>query len=409
MAPVAPTMVPQETGVAFPASGTKPLNALLAAAAVATFVGCSACSGDRHEPVPAAVVASLAAGAEVRAHCTAGVVPPANGYARIVEIPPLGDGLVFLHDIDDAGVAVGSAQVDGSNYHAFRWTERGGTTDLGAQPGFGTRSFTTAIAADGAVSGQSDHGDGTGTLYGYRWTAAGGRVEVCPTGCSVWDLNSAGQAVGLLPGRDTATWQAFVWSTATGLTPLGTLGGPRSAASGISETGLVVGNAQLAGSAPDDVGHAFLYDAHAPRPTLQDLNERVRTPGWVLRAANDVNDKFVVGYGVHAGQPRAFRLTLSTGAVDDLGTVAGGNSIAWAVDAVGDVVGWVAADAHTNLAFVWGPSLGKMVALGDLVDPGQGWQLQQANGVNSHGVIVGMATHRGVPVGFQLTLPLCDG
>jgi hypothetical protein len=72
-------------------------------------------------------------------------------------------------------------------------------------------------------------------------------------------------------------------------------------------------------------------------------------------------------------------------------------------------VGWVAADAHTNLAFVWGPSLGKMVALGDLVDPGQGWQLQQANGVNSHGVIVGMATHRGVPVGFQLTLPLCDG
>ncbi len=38
-----------------------------------------------------------------------------------------------------------------------------------------------------------------------------------------------------------------------------------------------------------------------------------------------------------------------------------------------------------------------------------GWELQQANGINSHGAIVGMATHQGVPVGFKLTLPLCRG
>src|SRR5439155_16747576 len=138
------------------------------------------------------------------------------------------------------------------------------------------RSFTTAIAPDGAVSGQSDHGDGTGTgtLYGYRWTATSGRVEICPTGCSVWDLNGAGQAVGLLPGRDATSWQAFVWSAGGGLTALGTLGGARSSASGISETGLVVGNAQLAGSAPDDVGHAFLYDARGNHPAMEDLNGR---------------------------------------------------------------------------------------------------------------------------------------
>jgi len=66
-------------------------------------------------------------------------------------------------------------------------------------------------------------------------------------------------------------------------------------------------------------------------------------------------------------------------------------------------------DAHTNVAFIWGPSLGKLTALGDLVDPADGWQFQQANGINAHGAIVGMATHHGVPVGFQLTLPLCGG
>jgi uncharacterized membrane protein len=391
-----------------PAHRAPGLQVIVAMASAVASVGCSSCGGDHGRELPVETAAVRAAAHELRAHCAGGVVPPADGYARIVEIPPLGggEGLVFMHDIDDGGVAVGSAQVDG-RYHGFRWTERGGVTDLSTQAGFGTQSFTSAIAPDGAIAGQSDHGDGTGTLYGYRWTASGGRVEVCPAGCSVWDLNAAGQVVGLLPGRDTTTWQAFVWSSEGGIQPLGTLGGARSSASGISERGLVVGNAQLAGSAPDDVGHAFLYDARAPHPALQDLNARAHTPGWVLRAANDVSDKFVVGYGLHDGQSHAFRLSLETGAVDDLGTLGNGSSVGWALDAAGDVVGWVASDPHTNVAFVWGPSLGKMVALGDLVDPADGWRLQQANGINSHGAIVGMATHHGVPVGFQLTLPLC--
>ena len=145
---------------------------LLAAIAVAASVGWGGCAGEHRDATQggARVILTACVRAELRAHGTVGVVPPAEGYARIVEIPPLGDGTVFMHDINDDGVAVGSAQVDGAHYHAFRWTERGGTTDLGAQPGFGAQSFTTAIAPDGAISGQSDHGDGTGTLYGYRWT-----------------------------------------------------------------------------------------------------------------------------------------------------------------------------------------------------------------------------------------------
>ncbi len=379
------------------------VEAMLGVAAVVACLGCSSCGSDHgREPV---VVAVRVASAELRARCSTGLVPPASGYARIVEIRPPGDGLVFMHDVNDDGVAVGSVDVEGK-YRAFRWTERGGLTDLAAQPGFGAQSFTSAIAANGAIGGQSDRADGTGTLFGYRWTASGGRVQVCPAGCSVWDLNAAGEVVGLLPGQDATTWQAFLWTAGGGLKPLGTLGGARSSASGISENGLVVGNAQVAGSAADDVGHAFLYDARAPHPALEDLNRRSRTSGWVLRGANDVNERFVVGYGVHDGQSRAFRLSLQSGAVDDLGTLGAGSSVGWAVDAAGDVIGWVATGEHTNVAFVWGPSLGKMTALGDLVDPADGWQLQQANGINSQGVIVGMGVHNGVAVGYQLTLPL---
>ncbi|HLK90287.1 MAG TPA: hypothetical protein VKZ18_10360 [Polyangia bacterium] len=384
--------------------------AALSMTLVATSLGCGACSDERpHEPTTAgpSTAALVATHAEQRAHCAAGIVPPAEAYATVTEIPPLGDGLVFMQDINDDGVAVGSAQVKGGGYHAFRYTDLGGVQDLGALPGFGSQSYAAAIAPDGAIGGHSDHGDGTGTLYGYRYTPTGGRVEICPGGCSVWDLNGAGQAVGLLLGRDTSSWQAFLWSAGGGLHTLGTLGGARSSASGISEAGLVVGNAQLAGSAADDVGHAFLYDSRAAHPTLQDLNARVHAPGWVLRGANDVNDKFVVGYGLHDGQSRAFRLTLSSGQVDDLGTLGTGASVGWAVDGAGDVVGWVAKDAHTNVAVVYGAALGGLRALNEFVDPAQGWELEQANGINEHGAIVGMATHHGVPVGFKLTLAPC--
>jgi probable HAF family extracellular repeat protein len=390
-------------GLRFPAA--------LSMTLVATSLGCGACSDERtHEPAAAqpSAAALVAAHADLRTHCTAGLVPPAEAYATVTEIPPLGDGLVFMHDINDDGVAVGSAQVKGGGYHAFRYTDLGGVQDLGALLGFGGQSYAAAIAPDGAIGGHSDHGDGTGTLYGFRYTPTGGRVEICPGGCSVWDLNGSGQAVGLLLGRDTATWQAFVWSAASGLHTLGTLGGARSSASGISESGLVVGNAQLASSAVDDVGHAFIYDSRAAHPVLQDLNARAHTPGWVLRGANDANEKFVVGYGLHDGQSRAFRMTLAGGEVDDLGTLGTGSSVGWAVDGAGDVVGWVAKDIHSNIAVVYAPGLGGLRALNDLVDPAQGWELEQANGINSHGAIVGMATHHGVPVGFKLTLPLCS-
>ena len=76
---------------------------------VATSLGCGACVDERaHEPaapqLPAA--ARIAAHAELRSRCTAGLVPPAEAYAAITEIPPLGNGLVFMQDINDDGVAV---------------------------------------------------------------------------------------------------------------------------------------------------------------------------------------------------------------------------------------------------------------------------------------------------------------
>jgi probable HAF family extracellular repeat protein len=347
---------------------------------------------------------------EVRGACTPGLAPPAGRFAGIAEIPSLGGNKVFVEDINDDGVAVGGESTADGTFHAFRHTDVGGVQDLGVLSGFGGQSFASAIAANGAIGGHSDRADGTGVLFGYGYTASGGRTALCPGGCSVWDLNSHGQIVGLFPGKDPTTWQAFLHAPDSGLQTLGTLGGARSSASGISEAGLVVGNAQLADSPAGDIGHAFLYDSRAAKPVLRDLNEVAKTPGWVLQAANDVNDRYVVGYGLRDGERRAFRLELASGQVLDLGAFAGAqNPIAWSVNAYGDVVGWSEGADGNNAAFVHAAGLGGMRKLEDLVDPALGWKLVQANGINSHGVIVGWGTHQGVPRGYKLTLPVCVG
>jgi probable HAF family extracellular repeat protein len=375
----------------------------------AACFGYGACAGDPEPPAGSGGPEPQTA-IEVRGACAPGLAPPAGGYASITEIPSLGGNKVFVEDINDDGVAVGGETTAEGTYHAFRYTDVGGVQDLGALAGFGGQSFASAIASNGAIGGHSDRADGTGVLFGYGYTVTSGRTALCTGGCSVWDLNGRGQLVGLLPGRDPTTWQAFIFSPADGMKTLGTLGGARSSASGISETGVVVGNAQLASSPAGDIGHAFIYDSKAAQPQLRDLNTLAHTSGWVLQAANDINDRFVVGYGLRGGAQRAFRLELATGEVQDLGTIPGGaGSTAWSVDAYGDVVGWADNNRGSNSAFVYAPGLGGLRQLGDLVNPALGWKLVQANGINVHGNIVGWGYHQGARRGYKIAIPVCVG
>ena len=353
-------------------------------------------------PAPAQVVAI-----ELRDGCTPGFVAR-PGYVPIKEIPSLGGSQVFIEDINDDGVAVGGSSIANGNVHAIRHTDSGGVQDLGALGGFGARSLATAIASDGAIGGQADRADGTAVSFGHRFTAAAGRTEICPASCSVWDLNARGQVVGLLPGRDATLWQAFVHSPGDGLRALGALGGQRSSASAISEAGVVVGNAQIATSAADDIGHAFVYDSRQQGAEMRDLNAVADARGWVLQTANDVNDAFIAGYGRRGGATRAYRIDLATHAVHDLGTIpGGGDSFGWGVDRHGDVVGWAKDELGHKTAFVYAAGLGGIRRLADFVDPALGWELAEAKAVNARGMIVGTGTRHGEPRGFKLALPLC--
>jgi probable HAF family extracellular repeat protein len=375
-------------------------------ATLALALACMGCGACTDEHAPAAPAAAQVVARELRGCGTLGFVAGAS-RAQIVEIPSLGGKLVFIEDINDEGVAVGGETTADGNMHAIRYTDLGGVQDLGALSGFGAQSYASAIAPDGAIGGHADRADGTSVFFGHRYTAPGGRTEICTSSCSVWDLNGRGQVVGLIPGSDPTTWQAFLYAPGAGLRKLGTLGGARSSASGISESGVVVGNAQLEGAAAGDLGHAFIYDSRDPNARLRDMNVAFNVQGWILQAANDVNESFIVGYGLRGDVKRAFRIDVASGKVLDLGTIPeGGNSFGWGVDVYGDVVGWAEDGSDHNNAFVYSNALG-MRRLGDLIDPALGWQLVQANAVNAHGMIVGWGFHNGAPRGFKLALPVC--
>jgi probable HAF family extracellular repeat protein len=334
--------------------------------------------------------------------CGAGLVVP-SGHAAIVELPSLGGDEVFVQDVSNDGVIVGSQRAADGSFHAFRYTDEGGLKDLG----IGGPAYASAIGADGSIVGHADRGDGSGTVVGYRYTATGGRVQICETQCSIWDVNGHEQAVGLmLDPKDALSWQAFIHEPSAGLRLLGTLGGARSSASGINDRGVVVGNAQVADSAQNDVGHAFTYEA---ANGMRDLNALAGASGagWVLKAASDVSATAVTGYGTFQGHTRPFIFDLTTSSVRGLGLASDApNAYGWALDVQGDVVGWSARNDRLNEAFVYSGNFG-LRRLVDFVDPALGWDLQQAIGLNDRGVIVGWGYHAGVARGFKITLPLC--
>ena len=129
---------------------------------------------------------------------------------------------------------------------------------------------------------------------------------------------------------------AFLWTQATGMIDLGTLGGLESGATAISSDGKVVGYSQ------DARGNyrAFLWTPDQPNGTtgtMIDLGTLGGNEVW----ATDVNAAGqVVGGSTLPGEREghAFVWTQATGMVD-LGTRGGGYSFAIGINDVGVIVG----------------------------------------------------------------------
>jgi probable HAF family extracellular repeat protein len=237
----------------------------------------------------------------------------------------------YAMGINSAGVVAGTAYVNGQP-HGVIWNGSS-ITDLGAG------IFVTGINDPGAVIGGNDHAfiliNGVyrdlGVLPGGDWSSASG-------------INQSGTVVGD-SSVSSGNFRGFVWNPQSGMVELGTLGGLNSHATGINNGGEVVGHASLAS------GYEHAFSA--------------------------------VG-----------------AAMTDLGTL-GENSYAYGISDSGTIVGYSwPANSDNPHAFVY--LNGIMIDLNSLVPSGAGWELLEAYGINNAGQIVGEGLLNGQSHAFRL-------
>jgi len=233
---------------------------------------------------------------------------------------------------------------------------------------------------------------------------------------------------------NTGSDRAFVWTPGSGMQVLPTLGGTSGVATGINDSGQVVGYAQNARSRD----RPFLWTATGG---IQDLGALSGDNAGQARAINASGQ--VAGYSYltsSSGSSRAFRWT-AAGGMQDLGV--GNGSAANAISASGAVVGqsgggadaflWTAPSTVQTLADYGGDAAayginssglivgqvqtglgastyvaalwqgGTLINLNTLLPASSGWVLQYASAINDAGQITGYGTYNGEYRAFLLT------
>ena len=209
------------------------------------------------------------------------------------DLGTLGGDFSVAYGINELGGVVGVSTTTATGFgHAFLWTQSGGMQDLGVlDVGSNSGSIAYAINDHGTVVGGSTGKDGhlvavfwangqihvlTGlarnpasSAYGinklnqivgadsvpksadtnaFLWTRTGGVQDLeflaGTSSGTASGINSSGELAGYDVMPD-GVQEAFVWTSSGGIQGLGTLGGPSSAATGINDSGQVVGYSEL--------------------------------------------------------------------------------------------------------------------------------------------------------------------
>lgn len=184
-----------------------------------------------------------------RASATTAIPPvdPAFLYTPgigMVSVGYLGNNYAEGRGVNSFGHVAGWSYASGSQ-HAFLYKPSTGMVDLGALLGVGT-SQAWGINDAGVVVGVYDN-------EGFVWQEGIGKIMPFGSNSQARAINNAGQVVGW--NGPTSGVHAFTWTSAHGVTDLGTLGGTASTAFAVSSNGLIAGSSKLS----DGSVHAALW------------------------------------------------------------------------------------------------------------------------------------------------------
>ncbi len=308
------------------------------------------------------------------------------------------DGTSAGLGLDECGRVVGESIPTGSSSNHPFFSDGTTMTDLGTFGGL----IGTAAAVNNAGTVTGSAHSGTSETRPFIWTPAAGKTDIGTVppppkagNAAAYDINDSNQIVGqweISPLQD----RAYVWTQATGMQIITATWGTPIAAYGTNNAGQIVGTAETSTGA----AHAFIRSGG--------VTTEIGTLGGTNSFAYEVNESgVVVGYAnvpsTGASRPfHAFRWkdddgdgVTDPGEMDDLGTLGGSRSIAYGVNASGQIVGYAEISAGVNRAFLWSddnsngaPDAGEMKDLNTLL-PGTGWTFEEARAINDRGQIVG--------------------
>ena len=250
---------------------------------------------------------------------------------QIRDLVGLGGSHSVARDINDFGRVVGASLVGPLAMHGFSWSELGGIRDLGTLGG----PYSDAIA-----------------------------------------INRQSQVVGWSTTREGVT-HAFLLTVGSPMQDLGTpVNGLASEAADIADDGAVVGR-WLSTSGET---RAFVW---TQRNGMSDLAPGVGLTGAEATGINSRGQ--ITGFAVHtmSGARRAL-VWATSGEARDIGTLGGAESMAFAIDVDGRVVGASKVASGAYHAFLWSADRG-MSDLGVL--PEMDWSI--ADGMSDNGYVVG--------------------
>ncbi len=379
---------------------------------------------------------------------------------QIMDLGSLGGPTSYPQRINNHGQVVGLSMDPSGQYHAFRtatnrpinpardrigghfagpsWV-RGRSSD-----GRGQRS-ELSLAGPGASMGINDagkvvgeslegvvvarvlaEGPARGVMSAFDTQALGALGPTPDGGPAVAypaDINERGEVVGRSSQGGVWDHHAFRTQPDGPINPatddLGTLAGGSSEARGINALGQVTGDSE----APGGPLHAFRTAPDRPiNAATDDLGSLTGMTGGYSRGFAINDNGQVAGWSVNGqGGRHAFRTRPNmpiNPATDDLGTLGGADSYAYAINNNGLVVGRSARapsllDPRTRMVGnvsippVWCAFLHdgrQMLDLNHFISPGSGWVLYEAKDINDHGMIIGNGiSPEGKLHGFLLT------
>lgn len=262
-------------------------------------------------------------------------------------------------------------------------------------------TITVVPSIDGTTAMIPTALNNLGQVVGYAYLAAGDRQAFAATSLggaliptlggtrsSASGINDSGQIAGWSATGTAAEYRPFLYSQLSGIINLGTLGGRSSIASGINSSGLVVGNSST--SLPYDSQYAAFTVQPGGQPVRIDLSPQQARDSFAY-GINDNGDVTGSIYSQNNSESYAFLNSYASTAL--LPGLGGSHATGMAVNNTGQVAGSAALVNGDQRAFLFDGA--QTINLGTISDQDNlGYGLGTAawsgsNAINNRGQVVG--------------------